>query len=125
MRRPSDDEVAVVASIKIGELRTGPGATVLQEGVPSEQLFTLLEGWAFRYKTLSDGRRQITNFLLPGDFIGLQGSMQGAIEHSVETLSAAALCTFPRARVWELFSRAPEPRLRHHLARRSRGALAR
>ena len=106
-RSLSDDEVEFVQSLKTGELRMGPGATLLHEGQTAEHLFTLLEGWAFRYKTLSDGRRQITNFLLPGDFVGLQGSMQGAMEHSVETLSPAAFCTFPRNRVWELYGRCP------------------
>jgi CRP/FNR family transcriptional regulator len=106
-RELSDEEVEFVSELKKGELRTGPGATLLQEGQPSEHLFTLLEGWAFRSKTLSDGRRQITNFVLPGDFVGLQGSIQGAMEHSVETLTPAAFCTFPRARVWDLFSKCP------------------
>ena len=70
----SDDELDFIAKLKIGELRTGPGTTVLREGSPSEQLFTLLEGWDFRYKTLEDGRRQITSFVLPGDRVGIQGS---------------------------------------------------
>jgi CRP/FNR family transcriptional regulator len=106
-RELSDEEVEFVSELKKGELRAGPGATLLQEGQTSEYLFTLLEGWAFRSKTLSDGRRQITNFVLPGDFVGLQGSIQGAMEHSVETLTPAAFCTFPRARVWDLFSKCP------------------
>lgn len=106
-RTISGDEVEFIAKLKIGELRSGPGTTVLREGAPSDQLFTLLEGWAFRYKTLEDGRRQITGFVLPGDFIGLQSSMQAEMDHSVETLTAAALCVFPRARVWEIFKRCP------------------
>jgi CRP-like cAMP-binding protein len=106
-RELTNEEVAFVQAVKLGELRMGPGATLLHEGQASEQLFTLLEGWAFRYKTLSDGRRQITNFVLPGDLVGLQGSMQGAMEHSVETLTPAAFCTFPRSRVWDLFKHSP------------------
>jgi len=102
-RTISDDEIDFIATLKTGELRTGPGTTVLREGSPSEQLFTLLEGWAFRYKTLEDGRRQITSFVLPGDLIGLQSSMQGDMDHSVDTLTAVALCTFPRNRVWDVF----------------------
>ena len=86
---------------------TGPASTILQEGLPSDQLFTLLEGWAFRYKTLEDGRRQITSFVLPGDFIGIQTSMQGDMDHSVETLTPAVLCAFPRNRVWDLFKGCP------------------
>jgi CRP/FNR family transcriptional regulator, anaerobic regulatory protein len=103
----TDDELASISTLKAGELRTGPASTVLQEGIPSDQLFTLLEGWAFRYKSLDDGRRQITSFALPGDFLGIQGSMQGEMDHSVETLTPAVLCSFPRKRVWELFQKAP------------------
>ncbi len=106
-RTISDDELGFISTLKSGELRTGPGTTVLREGTQTEHLFTVLEGWAFRYKTLSDGRRQITSFVLPGDFLGIQASMQGEMDHSVDTLTAAVLCTFPRGRVWELFQRCP------------------
>jgi len=103
----TDDELSFISALKAGELRTGPASTVLQEGAPSDQLFTLLEGWAFRYKSLDDGRRQITSFALPGDFLGIQSSMQGDMDHSVETLTPAVLCGFPRTRVWELFQKCP------------------
>jgi CRP-like cAMP-binding protein len=106
-RSVSADELDVIAKLKLGELRTGPATTVLREGSPSEQLFTLLEGWAFRYKTLEDGRRQITSFALPGDLIGIQSSMQAELDHSVDTLTAAVLCTFPRERVWDLYKGCP------------------
>lgn len=103
----ADEEIDFIATLKTGELRTGPGSTVLREGTQSEHLFTLLEGWAFRYKILSDGRRQVTSFVLPGDFIGLQSSTQGDMDHSVETLTSVALCTFPRSRIWELYKHCP------------------
>ncbi len=103
----SDDELDFIATLKAGELRTGQGTTVLREGTPSDQLFTLLEGWAFRYKTLDDGRRQITSFVLPGDFIGIQGSMLGDMDHSVDTLTPVVLCSFPRNRIWELYKSCP------------------
>jgi CRP/FNR family transcriptional regulator len=103
----TDDELGFITKLKAGELRTGPASTVLQEGAQSDHLFTLLEGWAFRYKTLDDGRRQITSFVLPGDLIGIQASMLGDMDHSVETLTPAVLCSFPRKRVWELFQSSP------------------
>lgn len=45
---------------------------LVRENQTNAKLFTLYSGWAFRCKTLSDGRRQILNFLLPGDLVGLQ-----------------------------------------------------
>jgi len=48
------------------------GTAVMHQQKPSGKFFTRYAGWAFRYKTLSDGRRRILNFLLPGNSIGLQ-----------------------------------------------------
>ena len=55
----------------------------------------MLQGWAFRYKMLPDGRRQLLNFALPGDFLGLQASLFKEMSHSVEALSQMLLCVFP------------------------------
>ena len=80
---------------------------ILAEGSHSAQLFTLLSGWAFRFKTLEDGRRQILNYLLPGDLVGLQGSVIGEMEHSVESLSPVVLCVFQRDNLPKLFENHP------------------
>ena len=101
------DELKFVSSFKRGELVAEPGTMILSEGAHSAQLFTLLSGWAFRFKTLEDGRRQILNYCLPGDLIGLQGSMIGAMDHSVEALSPAVLCVFQRDRLGELYRNHP------------------
>ena len=42
-----------------------PGASFLREGTRSEYLYTVLSGWAFRYKMLDDGRRQISTTRCP------------------------------------------------------------
>ena len=101
------EELRFVSSFKRGELVAETGATILAEGAHSAQLFTLLSGWAFRFKTLEDGRRQILNYALPGDLIGLQGSVIGEMEHSVEALSPVVLCVFQRDGLTDLFQRQP------------------
>lgn len=83
------------------------GATVLSEGMHSAHLFTVLSGWAFRFKTLQDGRRQILNYVLPGDLVGLQGSMGGELEHSVESLTPLVLCVFQRDGLNDLYKGYP------------------
>jgi len=103
----TDEELTFVRSMKSGELFVEPRATILHEGTSSAHLFTVLQGWAFRYKTLPDGRRQVLNFALPGDFLGLQASLFKEMSHSVEALSEMVLCVFPRDRLWELFEHYP------------------
>ena len=101
------DELALIQSLKHRELRRGSGESIIDEGAADAPLYTLFSGWAFRYKTLSDGRRQILNFLLPGDFIGVQQKMTDAAVHGVEALGEAWLCVFERDALWTLHARAP------------------
>jgi len=68
----------------------------------------LYSGWAFRFKTLPDGRRQILNFLLPGDLLGLQAAMFDAALHGIEALTEVQLCVLPRRKVWALFEQMPD-----------------
>jgi CRP-like cAMP-binding protein len=103
----SSQELMFVSAFKTGELLAEPGSSILSEGSHSAQLFTVLTGWAFRYKTLSDGRRQVLNYLLPGDLVGLQGSMLGQMEHAVEALTSVVLCVFQRDRLEDLYRNHP------------------
>jgi CRP-like cAMP-binding protein len=103
----TSSELSFVSSFKTGELMAEAGATVVAEGTQSAHLYTVLSGWAFRYKTLPDGRRQVLNYLLPGDLLGLQGTVIGEMQHSVEALSPLVLCVFQRDRLDELFQNHP------------------
>ncbi|MBT9493098.1 MAG: Crp/Fnr family transcriptional regulator [Paucibacter sp.] len=103
----TDDEHSLVQSLKQRELRLGAMETLIHEGQTDAPLYTLLRGWAFRYKTLSDGRRQILSFLLAGDFIGVQQKMADAAAHGVDTLTDAVFCVFKRDSLWELHRRSP------------------
>src|SRR5215831_2184810 len=107
LREFSAEELAFVKSFKVDELRVETGASFLHQGTRSEYLYTVLDGWAFRYKMLDDGRRQILNYALPADMLGLQGALMHEMEHSVEALTPLVLCVFPRAKLWDLYSRLP------------------
>jgi len=104
---PKGEELELVQSLKRCERRIEAGEPLIHEGQTDAPLYTLLRGWAFRYKTLSDGRRQILNFLLPGDFIGVQQKMDDAAAHGVEALTEAVFCVFQRDALWELHRRSP------------------
>lgn len=101
------DEVAFMERFKTGELKVEAGTTILMEGSNSPQLFTVLNGLGTRYKMLENGRRQVINFLLPGDFIGLQAGIMGEMQHSVEATSRMTLCVFRREELWNVFKSHP------------------
>lgn len=107
LRPFTPEELAFVSTFKVDELHVDPGASFLHVGERSDHLYTVLNGWAFRYKMLDDGRRQILNYALPADMVGLQGSLMREMEHSVEALTPLTLCVFPRTKLWDLYSRFP------------------
>ncbi len=79
-----------------GMLTIQAGKTFLREGEKPLQSYTLYSGWAFGYKQLADGRRQILSFLLPGDSVILENLYfpNLPLPYSVKTLTAIAVCTF-------------------------------
>lgn len=103
----TQEELELVQSLKRREMTVAAGDTIIHEGQTDAPLFTLRSGWAFRFKTLSDGRRQILTFLLPGDFIGVQQKMGDAAAHGVITLTDAVFCVFQRDSLWQLHRQSP------------------
>ncbi len=101
------DELAFIEGFRTATRRISAGGTIIYEQKPNGKLFTLYSGWAFRYKTLSDGRRQILNFLLPGDFIGLQQEFADGAMHGIEAVTDVSLCVFARDSLWDLFRSYP------------------
>lgn len=101
------EELSFVSSFKMTELLVEAGSPIIVEGERHPQLYTALGGWGFRYKILEDGRRQILNYILPGDLIGLQGNLMSEMLHSVEALTRMTLCIFERERLTTLFRNHP------------------
>lgn len=101
------EELAFIESFRRSTLSQPAGSILIHEQKPNGKLFTLYAGWAFRYKTLSDGRRQILNFLLPGDLTGLQQKFSDNALHGIEAVTDVSLCLFPHEGLWELFRRFP------------------
>jgi len=103
----TQEEVTFMQRFKTGELTVDAGTTVLMEGSNSPQLYTVFSGMGTRYTTLENGRRQVINFLFPGDLIGLQASLMGEMKHSVQSSTPMILCAFKRDDLWNLFRAQP------------------
>lgn len=100
-------ELEFITRLKSGEMTVDPRTRILDEGVNSPHVFTVLSGWGLREKTLEDGRRQIMNFVMPGDLLGLQAAMFDEMDHSVEALTSMTLCVFQRSDLANLFHTQP------------------
>jgi len=68
------------------------GEELIAEGQTNSALYTLYDGWAMRVRTLPNGARQILDFVLPGDLIGLPSALLGSSASSVQALTAITVC---------------------------------
>jgi len=66
-----------------------------------------MEGSALRYRVLRDGRRQVLNIVLPGDFIGFPGCFFESALYSVTALTDAVVSSVPLTMLIGLFERSP------------------
>lgn len=71
------------------------GESLFMQGDEIRSVCVLRQGWAFRYQCLEDGRRQIVDFVLPGDVLGI--GLASQIFYGVEALSACTWVVIPRA----------------------------
>ena len=80
------------------------GADIITAGQNLSELLIVKSGWAIRYKTFEDGRRQILNVLLPGDFFDLQVMVAAEADHSVSAVDDVDVLAIKPEIVRELFT---------------------
>ncbi|WP_170300673.1 Crp/Fnr family transcriptional regulator [Rhodoplanes serenus] len=104
-----------------------PAGTALhREGEPLHKPSALLAGWACRLRLLADGRRQIFDFLLPGDLVGHPGLLDGpSLAGACAASSAVTLTAVSLAGTGCLFEMVREPERFPGLARAWAAAQAR
>lgn len=83
----SESECAVeeMASRRVRTISAGDD--IISEGDDPKSIHLLLDGWACRYKTLEDGRRQILAFFVPGDLADLHVYILSEMDHSIGALT--------------------------------------
>lgn len=97
-----------------------PGQTIFFEGDEADHLFNLVSGSVRVSKALPDGRRQITGFLAPADFLGL--SIAGVYAYTADAISTVKVCRFPRRGLQKLATH--HPNLEHRLLQLASNELA-
>jgi len=82
-------------------------ARLVDQDKPYQHLSVLVQGSGIRYRVLPDGRRQIVNFVVAGDVIGLRGCIFQRAANSVALLEQSVLAPLTTARVFSLLGEFP------------------
>lgn len=79
--------------------------TLFGQDEPADSVFNVISGALRLYRILPDGRRQVTGFAFPGDFLGL--SMLNRYAVSADALAPVTACRFERLAFRDLVCRQP------------------
>jgi len=97
--RLTEEDRAALATLCDEPRDMGARRNVIREGEKPDHVHLMVEGWAARYKLLPDGTRQITAFLIPGDFCDLHVTILGEMDHSITTLTRARIAYIARSKM--------------------------
>jgi CRP/FNR family transcriptional regulator, anaerobic regulatory protein len=129
--RPADCDqcsaygLAVCSALDLDELRELEGyaarlaipanGVLARAGQPCLHAYSVTDGMLRLVRTLPDARRQLIDFMLPGDFIGL--SEADIYRHNVEAVVPSTACVFNMSEIRELRERFPK--LEHKMLERA------
>lgn len=99
----TDDERAALEPAEADRRLVRRGATILEEGARSQEIYVVQKGWLQSSVLLGNGGRQIMRVCLPGDIFGLSALAYDEATETVTALTEATLCLFSRERLSALF----------------------
>lgn len=83
------------------------GRDLVRQGQSGQAAYILSAGWVCSYKDQPDGSRQVIDFQVPGDFIGLRSVLLRTSDHSFEPITRIRTAVVLTVDLVEAFAQSP------------------
>jgi CRP-like cAMP-binding protein len=103
----SEEETQAVIDCCKDVREVGAREDVISQGDRTGGVKLLLEGFACRYKSLGDGRRQIVAYFVPGDLCDLRVFILKRMDHSIGAIAPSKVATISPDNVLKLMHNYP------------------
>jgi CRP-like cAMP-binding protein len=103
----SETELAVLASLHQRRRTFIPGKDLVHQGQVHPAAYILADGWVCSYKLLPGGTRQIVDFQIPGDFLGLRSVLFRTADHNIEPITTVEASEVLPGDLLEAFAKTP------------------
>lgn len=80
------------------------GRDLVHQGQSDQAAYILASGWVCSYKVLQSGARQIVDFQIPGDFLGLRSILLQTSDHGIEPITNIEVSEVMASDLLEAFS---------------------
>lgn len=99
----TEEEKQLLDSLEQSPTDIKAGALLWEAGASADEFCTIRSGWAYSFRHLENGDRQILEVFLPGDIIGLREFAFSQRLDSVRMMTDGVICHFPHRRMLEIF----------------------
>ena len=103
----SEEEVAVLERLQECRHSFVVGRDMVHQGQSNQAAYILSSGWVCSYKIQADGTRQIVDFQVPGDFLGLRSVLLRTSDHGFEPIVDIEAAEVITSDLLEAFAQAP------------------
>ncbi|WP_244640441.1 Crp/Fnr family transcriptional regulator [Aureimonas glaciei] len=103
----SNDEMSALDRLHARRKLFPPGRDMVHQGQVNQSAYILASGWVCSYKLLSGGARQIVDFQIPGDFLGLRSVLFRTADHNIEPVTKVEASEVLAIDLLDTFSRTP------------------
>jgi len=105
--RLSQDDKAALAKLSKTSRVVPARRDLIREGERPQYVHLMVDGWACRYKTVPDGRRQVLAFFVPGDFCDLNVYVLREMDHSIAAITRLSVADISREEMDTLIAGRP------------------
>lgn len=103
----SDQELGVLAGLHRRRRTFVAGRDLVHQGQVDQSAFILADGWVCSYKLLPGGTRQIVDFQIPGDFLGLRSILFRTADHNIEPITDVEATQVLTSDLLDAFAKTP------------------
>ncbi|MBC2837654.1 Crp/Fnr family transcriptional regulator [Paragemmobacter straminiformis] len=103
----SQNDLSVMSDLYRRRRKFAVGIDIIHQGQTDQSAYVLASGWACSYKILRSGGRQIVDFQIPGDFLGLRSVLFRTSDHNVEPVTPVRASEVTQGELLDAFSRTP------------------
>ncbi len=83
------------------------GRDLVLQGQSDQAAYIVAEGWVCSYKLMKDGSRQVIDFQIPGDFLGLRSVLLRTADHNIEPVTPVEASEVLASDLLDAFSSTP------------------
>ena len=101
------DELACLAGFEARRRPIPAQTEIVHERQEGHHAFILQEGWACAYKLVPEGGRQVIDFSVPGDFMGLRSVLLRTSDHAFAAVTDIVVAEVSARQMLDTFQRLP------------------